>query len=147
MSTNINQNKNFQEIRRNGRILAFQTLFAFDFNKQPIEELLTFNWLENIYSEQETEYAVFLIKGAIDNIKIIDDKIKSKLKNWDFDRISNIDKAVLRFSIFSMLYEKEVPEKVIINEAIEIVKKFGTEDSYKFVNGILDAVKRSKKSG
>ena len=45
MSTNINQNKNFQEIRRNGRILAFQTLFAFDFNKQPIEELLTFNWL------------------------------------------------------------------------------------------------------
>ena len=136
MSTNINQNKNFQEIRRNGRILAFQTLFAFDFNKQPIEELLTFNWLENIYSEQETEYAVFLIKGAIDNIKIIDDKIKSKLKNWDFDRISNIDKAVLRFSIFSMLYEKEVPEKVVINEAIEIVKKFGTEDSYKFVNGI-----------
>jgi transcription antitermination protein NusB len=139
-------NINFQEIRRTGRVLAFQTLFAFDFGEKPIEELLKFDWLEEKYPEHSMEYAISLIKGTIANLEVIDDKIKKKLKNWDFERISGVDKAVLRFSIYSMLYENDVPEKVIINEAVEIVKKFGADDSYKFVNGILDAVKRSKKA-
>ena len=101
----------------------------------------------NEYSDESLEYASFLLKGTIENLCEIDDIIKSKLRNWDFNRISNIDKAILRFSIFSMLFENDLPEKVIINEAVEIVKNFGSEDSYKFVNGILDAVKRSKEKG
>jgi transcription antitermination protein NusB len=138
---------NFQEIRRSGRVLAFQTLFAFDFNKKSIEELLKFEWLEEEYPESALEYAVSIIKGTLSHLEVIDETIKRKLKNWDFERISAVDRAVLRFSIYSMIYENDVPEKVIINEAVEIVKKFGTDDSYKFVNGILDAVKRSKKAG
>lgn len=142
------KNKSYREKRRDGRIIAFQTLFAFDYNRKPVEEMVDLKWQDdNEYSQESLEYASFLVKGAIENLLAIDEIIKSKLRNWDFNRISNIDKAILRFSIFSMLFENDLPEKVIINEAVEIVKKFGSEDSYKFVNGILDAVKRSKEKG
>ena len=132
--------------KREGRIIAFQALFTYDFNQKSIDDLIKFEWLEKKYSDKSIQYACFLTKGTIENLNIIDETIKSKLKNWDFSRISCIDKAILRFSIFSMFFETELPEKIIINEAIDIVKKFGTKDSYKFVNGILDAVKRSEKS-
>lgn len=144
---NINNDKSYKQKRREGRIIAFQTLFAYDFNHKIPEDLLKWDWLEEKYPAESKEYAQFLVKGTIENIDFIDNKIKSKLKNWDFDRISNIDKAILRFSIFSMFFEIELPEKVIINEAVEIVKNFGTEESYKFINGILDALKRSKNTG
>ncbi len=144
---NINNDKSYKQKRRDGRIIAFQTLFAYDFNHKALDELLKWDWLEEKYPKESIEYAKFLIKGTIENIDFIDKKIKSKLKNWDFSRISNIDKAILRFSIFSMFFESELPEKVIINEAVEIVKNFGTEESYKFINGILDALKRSKNTG
>ncbi len=146
MSIKINKNE-FIHHRRDGRILAFQAIFSYDFNSRPVEELLKFDWLESPYSNESVEYAAFLIRGTLENLEKIDETIRSKLINWDFSRISNIDKAILRFSIFSMLFENDLPEKVIINEAIEIVKQFGSDDSYKFVNGILDAVKKSKKPG
>ena len=145
MNTKIS--RNYIKNRRKARIIAFQSLFSYDFYKKPIKELMKFDWQEEEYSENTLLYASFLIKGTIENLDIIDNEIKSRLRNWEFDRISNIDKAILRFSIFSMLFEKDLPEKVIINEAIEIVKDFGSGDSYKFINGILDAVKRSKESG
>jgi N utilization substance protein B len=133
--------------RRDGRILAFQVLFSYDFCNKKLAELKCFDWLENErFSAKATQYAEFLIEGTVNNLEKIDNMIKSKLKNWDFERISNIDKAVLRFSIFSLLFENDVPDKVIINEAIEIVKKFGGKDSYKFINGILDAIKKTKES-
>ena len=141
---NTKSNKSYIQKRREGRIIAFQTLFAFDFNNKTLDELFEWDWLIKKYSDESLQYAKFLIKGTIENLNTIDKKIKSKLKNWDFNRISNIDKAILRFSIFSMFFETDLPEKVIINEAVEIVKNFGTDDSYKFINGILDALKRSK---
>ena len=144
MMMNTKSNKSYIQKRREGRIIAFQTLFAYNFNSKTLDELFKWDWLIKKYSNESLEYAKFLIKGTIENLNIIDKKIKSKLKNWDFSRISNIDKAILRFSIFSMFFETDLPEKVIINEAVEIVKNFGTEDSYKFINGILDALKRSK---
>ncbi|MCK4796874.1 MAG: transcription antitermination factor NusB [Spirochaetes bacterium] len=144
---NTKTKRDYINHRKEGRIIAFQTLFSYDFNQKSIEDLLKFQWLENEFSKEAIQYADFLIKGTIENLDVIDKKIKSKLKNWDFERISNIDKAILRFSIFSMLFEEELSEKIIINEAVEIVKDFGTKDSYKFVNGILDAVKRFKESG
>jgi N utilization substance protein B len=146
MSTKTNKN-DFIKHRREGRILAFQAIFSYDFNPVSTDDLLRFDWLESPYSKESFEYAAFLIKGTIENLETRDNTIKSKLINWDFARIASVDKAILRFSIFSLLFEKELPEKVIINEAIEIVKQFGSDDSYKFVNGILDAVKKSKKPG
>lgn len=142
---NTKTSKNFALNRREGRIIAFQAIFSYDFNNSTYKELIKFNWLDKNYSKESLDYARYLIKGTLDNLKTIDDKIKLKLRNWNFERISNVDKAILRFSIFSMLFEDDLPEKVAINEAIEIVKNFGSKESYKFVNGILDALKRSKK--
>lgn len=130
--------------RREGRVLAFQSLFSYGFDLKDQESLLKFDWIEEDYSKESLEYAKLLVKGTLNNIDEIDKIIKSKLKNWDYGRISNIDKAILRFATFSLLFEQGIPEKVVINEAVEIVKKFGTEESYKFINGILDAIKRNK---
>ncbi|MBN2546127.1 MAG: transcription antitermination factor NusB [Spirochaetes bacterium] len=147
---NINYNKaggknsKYLVHRREGRIIAFQALFAYDFTKKSIDELLKFDWLENECSNESLDYAKFLIKGTIENIELIDSKINSRLRNWDFDRISIIDKSILRFSIYSLIFEKNLSKNIIINEAIEIVKLYGTQDSYKFVNGILDAIKKSE---
>lgn len=147
---NINYNKagekknKFLLHRREGRIVAFQALFAYDFSKKPIDDLLKFDWLDINYSSESLEYAKFLIKGTIENIELIDSNIKSRLRNWDFERISIIDKSILRFSIYSLIFEKKLSKNIIINEAIEIVKLYGTQDSYKFVNGILDAIKKSE---
>jgi transcription antitermination protein NusB len=138
----MNTNKNSFQYKREGRVIAFQVLFSLDVNQTSLEDLLKFGWLEDEYSKSSLDYAKFLIEGTIKNISEVDNTIKSKLRNWDFDRLSSIDKAILRFSVFSLLNEKDLPEKIIINEAIEIVKQFGTEESYKFINGILDAVKR-----
>ena len=142
---NINQKNNFFKERREGIVIAFQNIFSFGFGEKKIEELLNLDWILEQVSKRSLEYAKYLVVGTISNIKEIDDIIKSKLKNWDIDRISQVDKAILRFSIFSLLHEKDLDAKVTINEAIEIAKIFGTEDSYKFINGILDAVKYSEK--
>ena len=137
-------NKTGFKFKREGRVIAFQALFAYDFHELPLEVIIKFDWLEKEVGQSSLDYAKYLITGTIENIVFIDDIIKSKLRNWDFQRISSIDKAILRFSIFSIMYEKELPEKIIINEAIEIVKEFGSDESYKFVNGILDAIRKSK---
>jgi transcription antitermination protein NusB len=140
----MNINKSAFLHKREGRVIAFQGLFSYDFNQNKLEDILKFDWLEENCSKPSLDYAKFLIEGTINNLEFIDNIIREKLRNWDFNRISSIDKAILRFSIFSLMNEKELSEKIIINEAIEIVKEFGTEESYKFVNGILDAVKKSR---
>ncbi|HOJ63966.1 MAG TPA: transcription antitermination factor NusB [Spirochaetota bacterium] len=131
--------------RKKGRILAFKTLFSYDFDNKDIQSLLDFSWLEEEYSDIALFYARFLIEGTIKNLNMIDNLIKEKSKNWDFHRISYVDRAILRFSIFSLLFEKDLDDKIVIDEAIEIAKSFGTEDSYRFVNGILDAIKKDKR--
>ncbi len=130
--------------RKKGRIIAFKTLFSYDFDKKDLNTLLNFSWLEEKASDIAIFYATFLIEGTIKNIDYIDSLIKEKSKNWEFPRISYVDRAILRFSIFSLLFEKDLDHKIVIDEAIEIAKTFGTDDSYRFINGILDAIKKEK---
>ncbi|HOV14156.1 MAG TPA: transcription antitermination factor NusB [Spirochaetota bacterium] len=142
---NIDQKNSFFKDRREGRIIAFQSVFSCGFNDTKIDDILKFDWMTESKNTVSIEYAKFLVAGTLKNLDEIDEIIKSKLKNWDINRISSVDKAILRFSIFSLLYENDLDEKIVINEAIEIAKIFGNEDSYKFINGILDAVKGTKK--
>ncbi|HPO49377.1 MAG TPA: transcription antitermination factor NusB [Spirochaetota bacterium] len=142
---NTNQKNNFFKDRREGRIIAFQSVFSYDFYDKNKDDLLKFDWVTGEASETSLNYAKFLINGTLSNLKEIDETIKSRLKNWDIGRLSFIDRAILRFSIFSLLNENDLDEKIVINEAIEIAKIYGNEDSYKFINGILDAVRNSKK--
>lgn len=130
------------EYKRIGRIIAFQGLYAYEFEARGIDDLISFS-KDDGYQSDAIGYARTLICGAINNIVMIDRLISSKLKNWDFDRISSIDKAILRMSVYELLFE-DVPDVIVINEALEINKQFGNVDSYKFVNGILDAINKSK---
>ncbi len=92
--------------------------------------------------EAETRlFAEPLIKGVIQHREAIDEHIKKHCKNWDFNRIAVVDRNIMRLAIFEMLHREDIPPVVSINEAVDIAKKFSTEDSGKFVNGILDKVR------
>lgn len=87
------------------------------------------------------EFAEPLIRGTIENRDKIDEFIKKYTKNWDLSRMAVVDRNVLRLAIYEMLYRDDIPPVVSINEAVDIAKRFSTNDSGKFVNGILDKVK------
>ena len=134
--------------RRKGRILAVQSLFAYDFTQCPVNNLTCFSWVKdekNSASANENirSFASLLITGTIENLQTIDSIIKKHLENWDFNRLNRLDLAVLRISIFSFLFMKDVPVSVVIDEAVSIAKDFGTDDSYKFINGVLDGARKS----
>jgi len=92
--------------------------------------------------EAETRlFAEPLIKGVLQYRDAIDEHIKKHCKNWDFNRIAAVDRNIMRLAIFEMLHREDIPPVVSINEAVDIAKKFSTQDSGKFVNGILDKIK------
>jgi N utilization substance protein B len=93
-------------------------------------------------AEAETRlFADPLIRGTLAHRDAIDEHIKQHVKNWDFNRIAAVDRNVMRLAIYEMLHREDIPPVVSINEAVDIAKKFSTNDSGKFVNGILDRVK------
>jgi len=135
--------------RRKGRILAFQSLYRYDISHAPLKELFDFSWLgeERLskYSSEALNFAHILILGTIKNIDRIDTIIRDKLEHWDFTRLARVDLAILRMSVYCLLYKKDIPYSVTIDEAIDIAKEFGTEDSYRFINGLLDGIYRKYK--
>ncbi|MCK5673995.1 MAG: transcription antitermination factor NusB [Spirochaetales bacterium] len=134
--------------RRKGRILAFQTLFSKDFNDNSIEELVDFKWLDEEKLEHldndTIDFAKLLVVGTLQNLDEIDISIKKQLKSWDFNRIVKVELAILRLSVYSLLFQKDIPSTVTINEAIDIAKDYGSNEAYRFINGILDGIKKSK---
>ena len=93
---------------------------------------------------EESETRLFadpLIRGVIEHREAIDEKIKSHAKNWEFHRIAAVDRNIMRLAIYEMLFRDDIPPVVSINEAVDIAKKFSTQDSGKFVNGILDKIR------
>ena len=93
---------------------------------------------------EEVEMRLFadpLIRGALEHRDAIDEHIKKHAKNWDFHRIATVDRNIMRLAIYEMLFREDIPPIVSINEAVDIAKKFSTQDSGKFVNGILDKVR------
>ncbi|MDR1837251.1 MAG: transcription antitermination factor NusB [Treponema sp.] len=133
--------------RRKGRILAFQALYFWESNRVPVEELLGFAWLEEekraSLNESIAVFSKVLITGAIENINDIDKKIKEHLENWDISRLNRVDLAVLRMSVYSLMFQNEIAPSIVIDEAIGICREFGADDSYKFINGVLDGIRRT----
>jgi len=137
--------------RRKARILAFQALFFWEANcvsgqpRVPVEDLLAFGWLEDekldSLDENMAAFSRALIAGAVENIKDVDAQIQNHLDNWDIVRLNRVDLAILRISTYTLMYQKEIPASIVIDEAIGICREFGTDDSYKFVNGVLDSIK------
>lgn len=132
--------------RKQGRVLAFQGLCAWQAGSE-LEDVLCFLWIDaevrKAVNDEDFIFPTLLIRGTIEHIEEIDLKIKEKLKNWDFSRLNSLDKANLRLGTYSLLYQKDVQPVIVINEAIHIAEDYGGEDSYKFVNGILDSIRLS----
>lgn len=128
--------------RRDGRVAALQFLFAWSMNspKNLAEDLRVF--FEG-QSQPRDHYAFGeeLIQGVIEHIDDIDARIKGLAHNWEFDRIAKIDLAIMRVAMFEMIYRKDIPPVVSINEAIDLSKEFSNADAKRFINGILDRLK------
>ena len=131
--------------RRRGRILAFQALFAWDVGSLPPDDLLLFPWIEHTGKELHDDDFLFsrlLFLGTVEHVDEIDGFIIKNLKNWDFNRLNLVDKAILRLSTYSLLFQQDTDPRIVINEAITIARTYGTDDSFKFVNAVLDSIKR-----
>lgn len=124
--------------RREGRELALQALYAIDMNPMSSAGALRLFWEEHQASEGIKEFAELLVKGVDEHRAELDQRIKEQSKNWSLGRMAKVDLNILRIAVFELAYLGDIPRNVTINEAIEIAKKFGSEDSPSFVNGILD---------
>lgn len=132
--------------RRKSRILAFQALFSWDMGNKNLDDLFLFPWAgdSKILSDQESlTFAKLLIAGTVEHIQEIDKLIEKHLENtWSIERINKVDLAILRISVYSLLYQKDIHPTIVINEAVDISKEFGSDDSYKFINAVLDNVRK-----
>ena len=125
------------------RVLAFQIIYSWDFEKKSDPELLFTSVKElspDDFDAASEAYVKLTVCGTLENIQTVDKAIKDHIKNWNFDRISRIDLAILRLSVYGLLFQKDTDGKIIINEAVKLAQEFGGDDSYKFVNGVLDAI-------
>ena len=125
------------------RVLAFQIIYSWDFEKKSDPELLFASARDlspDEFDAASEAYVKLTVCGTLENIQTIDSTIRNHIKNWNFDRISRIVLAILRLSVYGLLFQKGTDGKIIINEAVKLAQEFGGDDSYKFVNGVLDAI-------
>ncbi|MDI6765784.1 MAG: transcription antitermination factor NusB [Bacteroidota bacterium] len=126
--------------RRLIREKVLQALYAYELSKEPITDVIK-DFLGDLKnSKDDFEFAKKIISEVIHHEAEIEAIIKAKVAHWEYDRIAYIDKILLRIGICEFLYCPDIPPKVTINESIEIAKAFSTEQSGKFINGVLDAI-------
>ena len=127
--------------KRQARIITLQVIYAHELQGSDLDDTCAFMLDERKPPmENVIKYGKQLSKLVFQHAIEVDELIKNRSKNWDFDRITLIDKLILRMALVEMFYVDEVPPKVSIAEGVEIAKQFSTEDSSSFINGILDAV-------
>jgi transcription antitermination protein NusB len=126
--------------RRKARELALQMLFQYDMSgNSPAAILTTFEELQRV-KPVVRDFAAKILEGTVNHIDEIDSMIVQQADNWRLSRMAVVDRNIIRMSIYEFLHEPETPKLVIIDEAIEIAKKFGTQKSSQFINGILDGI-------
>lgn len=133
--------------RRLVREKVLQVLYAYEMNNDNLQSQID-EIFSDIEDDNDKKFGISLIFKTVANRDKFDEMIKSKVSNWEMDRIALIDKLLLRMGICELIYFEDIPPKVSINEVIEISKKFSTAGSAKFINGVLDAILNDlKKSG
>ncbi|MEK6659538.1 MAG: transcription antitermination factor NusB [Campylobacterota bacterium] len=129
--------------RQQARMAVVSLLYAFDLGNgniaQHTDEILEEKKIRN----KQKDFALTLYEGVMKNITPVDEAIVKHLKEWDFERLGAIERATLRLATYEILFG-ELDSAVVINEAVEITKAFGTEQSPKFINGVLDAISKDK---
>jgi len=126
--------------RRRAREIALQVLYQLDLDPGDPKKVLSLHWENFQPSEQAREFCVRLVEGVLQNGKEIDRLIEEHSENWTLKRMAVVDRNILRLAAFELRYCPDIPFKVTLNEAVELAKKFGADDSGAFINGILDRV-------
>jgi len=127
--------------RHFSRIVAMQILFEEHFRPKELTKIIS-RYLSDKKDQVDTKFIRQIVKGVLKNQIEIDKLIAKSAPEWPIDQIAIIDKTILRISIYELLFAREVPPKVAIDEAVELAKEFGGENSSKFVNGVLGSVYR-----
>ena len=125
--------------RKESRMQAFQTLFQIEIkdNSLSIEEAIDF--IKDDNEALDFEFIHWLVTGVKDHEPVLDDKIQPHLKEWTINRLLKTDRIILRMATFELL-NSSTPQKVVINEAVELAKQFSDDDHYKFINGVLSNI-------
>jgi N utilization substance protein B len=130
------------KIRRQGRARALEYLFGIEFTHNDWKAGLAPFWGKHEARPQVREYAEKLVEGVCTHKDELDAHIRDALTNWNWDRVDPVERSVLRIALYEMAYCGDVPPAVAINEAVEITHAYGGDESPRFVNGVLDKLKR-----
>ncbi|MGC8977047.1 MAG: transcription antitermination factor NusB [Candidatus Ratteibacteria bacterium] len=133
--------------RRKARENALKVLYMIDIRNEDKESILNEFWENNEEDEKIKEFTEQIVNGVMENKEKIDRVISSVSLNWELERMTYIDRNILRIGTYEIIFKKDIPPAVSIDEAIEISKKYGNSDSPKFVNGILHKIKELKEKG
>jgi transcription antitermination factor NusB len=129
--------------RTKARECALQLLYQWDLTREPMDKVAGLYWQVRTTTDETRRMAERLARGAQSELSRIDEVIGQASRNWRMDRIAAVDKNIMRIATYELMREPETPPSVVIDEAIEMAKRFGEGDSPAFVNGVLDAVNRT----
>jgi len=129
--------------RRTAREKAIQCLFQIDMADVQLEDAIALVMED---SDEDGSYMRWLVEQTLAHLPEIDAEIKKYLRGWQLERIANVDRAILRLAFFEMMYEQDTPDKVVVNEAIEIAKLFSDEQSHRYINGVLSSFLQSRQT-
>jgi transcription antitermination protein NusB len=126
--------------RSTAREAALQMLFALEASGAEVDRVIVDYWLETPGDPEDRLYADELVRGVSRELEQTDARLRAASKNWRIERMTRVDRSVLRLGAFELAHRPDVPRAVILDEAVEIAKRYGTEESGAFVNGVLDRV-------
>ena len=129
--------------RHHARMAVVSLLYAYDLGNQSIGEYTDEILEDKKIRNKQKEFALDLFRGVMENLSSVDEAIVKHLKDWDFERLGSVERATLRLGAYEIM-NTDLDSAVVINEAIEVSKAFGTEQSPKFINGVLDAIAKDK---
>ena len=134
--------------RRKAREYALQILFQIDFTKKKFDSFdFEQFWSEKRNNQEIKQFTEELVRGTVDNLEEIDTMLDTVADNWILGRMAAVDRAILRFAAYELLYRRDIPSAVTINEAIEIAKKYSSSEAVSFLNGVLDRFAHEVKKG
>lgn len=126
--------------RTSGREAALQMLFALETSGDPIERVVSAYWRETPGDPEGRDYADAVARGVANELAQVDEAVRKASTNWRLERMARVDRNVLRLGAWELIHSHAVPRAVILDEAVELAKRFGSEESSAFVNGVLDRI-------
>ena len=133
--------------RRKGREYALQMLFQWDITRDSIEQIAATFFENHDEPAAVVNFARLLVTRTVEHIEEIDPLIQRHAEHWRLDRMATVDRNILRLATQEFRYDTETPKTVVINEAIEIARRFSSQESPQFINGILDSIKKELEEG